>query len=80
MKTRIFTLLLIGCLLSTGVAFAANDFSDSPAAAEKRKLMQEAIAKNAAFVRQVNAESQLTPEQKKAKIDAFFKAQYDEKK
>ena len=78
---RKFIAFLFFLFFSTGLtAFAANNQADSQTSAEKLKHVQEVIAKDAAFIRQINGDPQLTPEQRKTKIDAFLKAQNDEKK
>ena len=77
MKKNLFALLFAVIFLSGTVAFAATDPKD---AEETLKAARAQIAEDAAFIRQVNSDTKMTPEQKKTAIAEFLHKQNEKTK
>jgi len=75
MKAKLFALFFVGIFLSAPLAFAAGDPSDSPDTSESLKAAREQIAEDAAFIRQVNNDPTMTPDQRKTAIADFLRKQ-----
>ena len=80
MKTKLFALFFVGILLSATPAFAAGDPKDSPETSESLKAARAQIAEDAAFIRQVNSDPKMTPEQRKTAIADFLRKQNEKTK
>lgn len=72
MKHKIIVFFLAGFLLYSSFALAAET---SQSEEEKLKEVKGQIAEDAAFIRQVNNNSQMTPDQRKKAIAEFLHKQ-----
>lgn len=75
MKLKFITLVLAGLMLSSMPVFAAEEAKPSQPSEETMKALREQMSENAAFIRKVNSDTSMTPEQKKAAIKEFIQAQ-----
>ena len=74
-KIKSLPLLLAGILSLSSFAFAAGGPNTAQSEDEKLKIARSQIAEDAAFIRQVNNDSKMTQEEKKAAIAGFLKKQ-----
>ena len=82
MKRKLFSFLFLGVFTMSPFAFTEDELpqgntTPQPAAAGMPSPQQvgEAIAKYAAFIREVNNDESLTPDQRLEKVKAYMAAQ-----
>jgi len=75
MKNKFFACLLVGILSVSSSALAAKDPKASTSEADKMQVAREQIAQDAAFIRKVDSDSKMTPDQKKSAIAEFLRKQ-----
>ena len=80
MKTKLRALLFAVIFLSGALAFAAGDPKDTQNADKALKAAQAQIAEDAAFIRKVNSDPKMTPDQKKIAIMEFIRKQNEKAK
>jgi len=80
MKRQFPVFFCMVVLFAASFAFVSISSAASPEDEEKLKIAREQIAEDAAFIRQVNSDPQMTPDQKKAAIAEFLRKQNEKTK
>jgi len=80
MKLKFFALLLAGVVLVSMPVFASGGPKSVQPTGEELKALREQMSENAAFIRKVNSDPTMTPEQKKMAIREFIQAQNKKQK
>lgn len=74
-KLKFLSVLLLGILSLSSFVFAAGTPDASQSEDEKLELARQQIAEDAAFIRQVNSDPKMTPDERKAAITEFMQKQ-----
>ena len=77
MKRKVSVFLLAGILVCSSLVFAVGT---SQSEEEKLKQAKEQIAEDAAFIRHINSDPKMTPDQKKEAIAEFMRKQNEKAK